>query len=133
MPRAWEKRWPGTWRPCPFVSPARRAQRTLKGLCSAWPALAAIAHTTEEDLYTFASDDLYHWIAQQDDNNAALFIIGHNPALTDLVNTLVGHLCLENLPTAGYVELTLPIERWCELSPGGAILEYSLSPKSLGQ
>ena len=115
------------------VSPARRAQLTLKGLCSDWPELKCIDHTTVEDLYTFDSEDLCHWITQQDDNEGSLFIISHNPALTDLVNTLVGHHCLDNLPTAGYVELAIPIDHWRDLPHFGAVLEYSLFPRELNK
>lgn len=113
------------------VSPARRAQLTLDGLCQGWPALAELAHYTEEDLYTFSSDDLLEWIAAQEDHHRALFLIGHNPALTDLVNELDHRAGLVNLPTAGYVELRLSVERWRDTAPGVARLEASLFPKQL--
>ena len=113
------------------VSPARRAQLTLDGLCSGWSAMADMAHHTEEDLYTFSSDDLMEWIAAQEDGHNALFMIGHNPALTDLVNTLTGEYSLDNLPTAGYVELSLRIDRWSDLGQGCGSIEYSLFPKQL--
>ena len=93
------------------VSPARRAQLTLEGLCEGWPALAELSHHIEEDLYTFSSEDLLDWIGSQDDEQQALFIISHNPGLTDLVNTLTGHHSFDNLPTAGYVQLALRIDR----------------------
>lgn len=113
------------------VSPARRAQLTLDGLCSGWPALADVEHDTEEDLYTFDDRDLFDWIAGQDDRHRSLFLIGHNPALTDLVNGLTGRHCLDNLPTAGYAELSLDIKRWAQLEVGCATLDYTLFPKQL--
>jgi phosphohistidine phosphatase len=113
------------------VSPARRAQLTLDGLCAGWPGLERIAHYTEEDLYTFSSDDLFRWIAGREDNPEALFIIAHNPALTDLVNTLTGQYSLDNLPTAGYVELALQVDHWRDLPQGCAVVRYSLFPKQL--
>ncbi len=113
------------------VSPARRAQLTLEGLCDGWPALGIIPHETEEDLYSFSERDLCDWIAAQDDSRDALFLIGHNPALTDLVNALCGAHCLDNLPTAGYAELTLRIDHWRELGHGCATLEFSLFPRQL--
>jgi phosphohistidine phosphatase len=114
------------------VSPARRAQMTLAGLCIGWPALGDVAHYTNEALYTFASDDLFDWVSEQDDAHRTLFIISHNPALTELVNLLVGQHSLDNLPTAGYVELTLQIDRWRNLLQGCARLESSLFPRQLG-
>jgi phosphohistidine phosphatase len=113
------------------ASPARRAQLTLEGLCSGWPALGDVSHYTEEDLYTFSDDDLLAWISCQDDRHDALFMIGHNPAFTDLVNTLTGHYSLDNLPTAGYAELSLSIDHWQDIVPGCAVLDYQLFPKQL--
>ncbi len=113
------------------ASPARRAQMTLDGLCSGWPALADVRHYTEEDLYTFSDDDLFAWIAGRDDRHRSLFMIGHNPAFTDLVNSLSGGYILDNLPTAGYAEMILQIGRWSDLSPGCGELAYSLFPKQL--
>jgi phosphohistidine phosphatase len=113
------------------ASPARRARLTLEGLCAGWPALRECPHICDERLYTFDVNDLLDWLSQQPDLEPARFIIGHNPALTDLVNRLAGQYRLENLPTAGYVELGLPIRRWRDLPSCEAVLEYSLFPKQL--
>lgn len=113
------------------VSPARRAQLTLEGLCSGWPALGDERHCTEEDLYTFSSEEVTAWIANQADRCDALFLIGHNPAFTDTVNALTGNCVLDNLPTAGYARLGLSIASWSELHRGCAALEQSLFPKQL--
>ncbi len=118
--------------PCSIaVSPARRAQLTLEGLCAGWPALAGCRHHTEEDLYTFDSDDLLDWLAAQDDTQRSLFLIGHNPALTDLVNTLAPDACLANLPTAGYARLTLDIPGWAAITGHCGRLEQTLFPREL--
>jgi phosphohistidine phosphatase len=113
------------------VSPARRAQRTLGGLCDGWPALAEFDHVTDEDLYTFSADDLFEWLLGQDDEQQSLFIIGHNPALTDLANALAGDDELANLPTAGYLELALRIDHWRDMRQGCASIEFRLFPKQL--
>lgn len=113
------------------VSPARRAQLTLEGLCEGWPALADFEHITDEDLYTFSEEDLLEWLMARNDRQQALFIIGHNPALTDLANVLAGSDVLANLPTAGYLELSLQIDRWRDIRQGCAKIEYSLFPRQL--
>ena len=113
------------------VSAAKRARLTLEGLCSGWPALAAQPHRVDEELSPISDEDLFHWIAAQDDGQGALFLIGHNPALTDLINTLCGSRCVENLPTAGYVRLALHIDRWRDLLQGCAVIEERLFPKEL--
>ena len=119
-------------RPMPvYVSAAKRARLTLEGLCSGWPALAAMPHRVDEELYTFSSEDLFHWIAARDDGVDAVLLIGHNPALTDLVNALCGRRCVGTVPTAGYVRLSLHIDRWRDLLQGCAVIEERLFPKEL--
>lgn len=113
------------------VSPARRAQLTLRGLVRGWPALARCKHRTEEGLYTFDAAALVDWIAGCREPGTGLFLIGHNPAFTDLVNLLAGGEVLENLPTAGYARLQLDIDDWAGLRPGCASLQRLLRPREL--
>lgn len=113
------------------VSAARRAQLTLAGVCDGWPGLAELEHQTSEDLYTFDSEDLQHWLRRQPDSFAELFIIGHNPALTDLVNELAPAAGLINLPTAGYVQLRLALDQWSKLMPGVGTVACRLFPREL--
>lgn len=114
------------------ASPARRAQLTLAGVCSAWPALAGLPHRQEEALYTFSVRDLLAWLEVQADSEESLFLIGHNPGLTDLVNWLAPKAGLVNLPTAGYVQLRLAIDHWRELRDCDAEVVLELSPRDLG-
>ena len=114
------------------VSPARRAQLTLGGLQDGWPALQELSHITDEALYTFSLDDLVNWISAQDASVSRLFLIGHNPAFTDLVNWICGDTVVPNLPTAGFVRLKLDIDAWSSLSEGCGALTDSLFPKNLG-
>jgi phosphohistidine phosphatase len=113
------------------VSPATRARRTLERLCEAWPALAAKEHIVEDDLYTFSGHSVLDWIASQDPGQDSIFVIGHNPALTAVINTLAREYKLANLPTAGYVRLALDIDHWDQLMHCVAVLEHSLFPKQL--
>ena len=113
------------------VSPARRAQLTLRGLCAGWPGLGGQQHATVEALYTFSATDLEAWLRGQDDAVSALFVIGHNPALTDLAFSLCPGQAPANLPTAGYLELALCIDRWRDLRQGCAQVVYSLFPRQL--
>ncbi len=113
------------------ASPARRAQLTLFGLCAGWSALTDFDHRTDERLYTFDVQDLLEWISMQPDEQSSVFLIGHNPALTELLNELVGHWQLDNLPTAGYARMTLDLETWSQTSAGCATLVQTLFPKQL--
>lgn len=113
------------------VSTARRAQLTLGGLCDSWPALAELEHSTDEALYTFSANELIKWLSDQDDDIQSLFIIGHNPGLTELANILVGEDWLDNLPTAGYLAFRLDIDHWWNVGEGCARLECKLFPREL--
>ncbi len=113
------------------VSPARRAQLTLGGLHDGWPELQNFEHITTDALYTFGADELIDWIRLQPDEVHSLFIIGHNPALTDLVNWLSGDYALDNLPTAGFVALSLQATSWQGVSPGCGVITDTLVPKRL--
>lgn len=114
------------------ASPARRAQRTLEGVCAGWPAIAKLPHRTEAALYTFSVRDLLAWLERQADSEESLFLLGHNPGLTDLVNRLAPGAGLVNLPTAGYVQLRLPIDHWREVRDCRAEVALQLFPRDLG-
>lgn len=113
------------------VSVARRARMTLTGLIDGWPALGELEHVVDEDLYTFSSEALCRWIGEQPDAVDPLFVIGHNPAITDAINWLLGDSRFDNIPTAGFVELQLAIPQWTMLAGGCALLGDSLFPKQL--
>ncbi len=114
-----------------LVSPARRAQLTLAGLCEGWPDMANVAHTTVEALYTFSAGDVFELLCSCDDAYDEVFLIGHNPGFTDLINTLARGESLDNLPTAGYARLALAIDHWDQLAPGCGTLERLLLPRQL--
>ena len=113
------------------VSPARRAQLTLGGLQDGWPELQGHQHVTEEALYTFAAEDLVDWLSGRDDGESSLFLIGHNPAFTDLINWLCGEYVLDNLPTAGFARLSLDVDSWSALRRGCGRLVDTLFPRQL--
>jgi phosphohistidine phosphatase len=55
-------------------------------------------------------------------------LVGHNPAITDFVNEMAGS-DIDNIPTCGLVELSLPIEEWSEIEFVSAELVYFDYPK----
>ena len=115
------------------VSPAKRAQSTFRNLQLQWPGLTAEHGVTVAALYTFDYRSLMKWIAQQASDLSDLAIVGHNPALTDLTNYLVGYGALANIPTAGWVELTLELRDWADIPQfgGRGQLSYRLFPREL--
>ena len=113
------------------ASSALRAQRTLSGLCSTWPSLSAHAHITDGALYTFSWEDVLAWLQDQSADEDSLFLIGHNPAFTELCNQLVARPALDNLPTAGYLRFSIDIDCWSDITEGIASLDAWLFPRDL--
>ena len=114
----------------PYVSPALRAQLTWAGVCSTWPALASLDYHIEESLYTFSSRDLISWLKKKV-GNEPIFLIGHNPALTELINYLTQVNSISNLPTAGFAYLTLASCEWPSIEAGVGILEELVLPRDI--
>lgn len=112
-------------------SSAVRARQTLAGLCDGWPAMSAQAHDVDEALYTFDYQELLSWLQSHRGESESCFLIGHNPALTDLCNQLVGRLAIDNLPTAGYLQLEIPVDSWGDVSVGIATLIEWQFPRDL--
>ena len=117
------------------VSPAERAQQTFAALQQGWAGLEVQHGITAPTLYTFDYREVLRWIAAQPDDTDSLALVGHNPAFTELVNFFVGPGTLDNLPTAGWAELSIRIDEWSQApdAKGEGALVYHLFPKSLAQ
>lgn len=80
-------------------------------------------------------DQLYHsspslmmkYLHMQKDHDNIIFLVAHNPGMTDLVNYL-GYP-LDNLPTAGVVGFQSSVEKWCDLKPKNASFWFYDYPK----
>ena len=116
----------------PYVSPALRAQLTWAGICSTWSALASLDYSIEEPLYTFSYRDLVNWLNRRE-GDAPIFLIGHNPALTELINYLTKADSINNLPTAGFAALTLSLSEWSGIQSGIGKLENLVTPRGLSK
>lgn len=69
-----------------------------------------------EDLYAFEPGAYLQALVGLDDSVDQVLIIGHNPAMEELLNGLTGEHHM--LPTAALAHLELPVERWSEISFG---------------
>lgn len=99
---------------CIITSPATRAKSTAQMFASAIHLpLEDIASNPE--LYFAGAAMFLKATHQLDDSCASAMLVGHNPAITEFAN----HMCnanIDNIPTCGLVELSLPIEDWSEAS-----------------
>ena len=84
--------------------------------------------SVREDLYTFDPENLLSIITSCDNNIENLMLFGHNPAFTEVANTL-GDQVFDNIPTTGLVQIEFQADSWKELVGGETKL--FLFPKNL--
>ncbi len=69
-----------------------------------------------ETIYESSTQNLLNIINSIDDNVNSLVIVGHNPALTDLINVLLGSGILDNLPTMGVFAIEFDLSSWRDVN-----------------
>ena len=92
------------------TSPAKRALRTAKMIADAidYPKNRI---EVREDIYEQGMNALIELIGELDDGLESVFLIGHNPDLTDLANRLTG-AGIHNMPTCSIVSVEFPLSNW---------------------
>jgi phosphohistidine phosphatase len=84
----------------------------------------------ESALYTFDVKSLKTFLYTVDDSIDTLMLFGHNPAFTNLANSL-GNEQFDNVPTSGLVKINFENSSWKDLANGETVLH--LFPKNLCQ
>jgi phosphohistidine phosphatase len=97
-----------------LTSPAVRAATTARGVAQ------SLGYPTEfiqreERLYLASPATILEIVTTQEDTFNDLFLVGHNPGLTDIINELLPELQLDNLPTAGIVCIDSEADSWADL------------------
>jgi phosphohistidine phosphatase len=93
-------------------SSAKRARKTAKLVAEACGYEGEIQ--LEPDLYMAGPEAYLEVLQEAPDSCETVMVVGHNPGLEELLETLTGEA--EALPTAAVAQVTLPIESWRELS-----------------
>jgi phosphohistidine phosphatase len=70
----------------------------------------------EEKLYHCIPSVLEEEICGTDDKMKTVFIVGHNPGITEFVNQLSPDFNIDNMPTCGVVGVHLDIKEWNNFS-----------------
>ncbi len=84
------------------------------------------------ELYHASSEDLLATIKRLKDHaveHEVALLFGHNPGLTEFVNSLVDE-DIDNIPTTGIVCCRLDIDRWKDIAWSCGQLEFFDTPKS---
>ena len=95
-------------------SPATRALATARIIAAA-VGYPADRIREDERLYLASPAEILEAIRDLEDGYERVFLFGHNPGLTELVNEL-SEPAVDNVPTCGVVELRLAVDRWADLS-----------------
>ena len=80
------------------------------------------------DLYDFSGESVLRFLRGLPNKLNTVLVFGHNYAFTTLANTL-GDSCIENVPTAGLVQLTFQEDNWSGIAEGKT--EKQIFPKQL--
>jgi phosphohistidine phosphatase len=84
----------------------------------------------KDDLYAFDAEAYLEALSELEDKYNCVMLVGHNPAMEELLEALTGGF--ERMPTAALALLELPIEHWSELEnePEGKLI-HLWHPKEL--
>ena len=108
-------------------SPAARAIATARIVADA-VGYPVDGIREDERIYEASAAEILEVIRELDDERDRVFLFGHNPGLTDLVNAL-SEPAIDNLPTSGVVELGLAADRWAEISRATVRRAAFITPK----
>ena len=111
-------------------SPAKRALSTAKKIAKVlkYPkdnikADRRLYHADEETILTV--------VKELKDNRNVVMVFGHNPGLTEFVNSLMdGSQDIDNIPTCGVVAFQFSIEHWADVDWGKGKMLFFDYPKS---
>ena len=108
-------------------SPANRAATTARIIADAidYP-LEKIRY--DETIYGSSEYDLLQVIQQLDDAINQAMLVSHNPALTDLSNS-IGDTAISNIPTCGICCVNLNISSWAKSGEQRGKLKFFEFPK----
>ena len=108
-------------------SPANRAATTARIIADTidYP-LEKIRY--DETIYASSEYDLLQVIQQLDDGANQAMLVSHNPAITELANS-IGDTAISNIPTCGVCCINLDISSWAKIGDQRGKLKFFEFPK----
>ena len=80
------------------------------------------------ELYLTSADEIKEIIMVQDEAIESMFIVGHNPQLTELANMLTDEH-IAKIPSLGIVAIDFDIDDWSELENKNGEIDFFIYPK----
>lgn len=113
-------------------SPAVRALKTAEKIAKELGFRKSDV-AVDEAIYTFNGGSLTDVVRGFDDKYDSIMLVGHNPAVTELVNYLTNSQ-IDNVPTCGVALIELNTGRWKDIAKGkGSLLEFDYPKKLWGK
>ena len=112
-----------------MTSPAVRASSTAKVIAQE-VGFNENQIVTEENLYLESKSRLLKEINKLDDRFSTAFIVGHNPGLTELANSLTGE-SIDNIPTCGIFAVSIDAKKWSKFKEAKKNFLFFDYPKAL--
>lgn len=113
-----------------ITSPARRCTSTAKKIAKVlkYPKDAI---KVVDKLYHADEDVILEVLNKLKDKHNVVLIFGHNPGLTDFVNSIMSEeLDIDNVPTCGVVAFQFQAEHWEQVTWGTGKMLFFDYPKS---
>lgn len=108
------------------VSPAQRARSTWDLVAEQYDSVPPT--TYEDNAYTFDGRALLDLVRQFDERDETVALVGHNPAMEELVHLLTGEW--HPMPTACVAVIDLP-GPWRDAAQGGALRAHGRPPSDV--
>ncbi len=105
---------------------ALRAQETADLLVRKLASEAPVNYMRE--LYFTDTDILKEIIMMQDASHDTIFVVGHNPQITDMANMLMDEH-ISKIPTMGIAAITFDIDHWGDIGQSSGKLDFFIYPK----
>jgi len=81
-----------------------------------------------EELYNSRPETLMNVLTLQDDSYETIFLVGHNPELTEFANFLIKDN-FPKLPTLGVLAIHLDIDTWSDIKEECGEIDFFIQPK----
>lgn len=112
-----------------LCSPAERARQTVALVIEAASFKAEMRY--DERIYAASVARLLTVVSQIDESAGKVLLVGHNPGLEELVESLTGEV--RHMPTASLAHITLNIEHWADACERSGELVRLIKPKELAR
>lgn len=107
-------------------SPAGRAKRTAKIIAKEVGFSKKVKY--DDNLYETSTSQIFDIIKSIDEDYDNVFMFGHNPSFSDVVEMLSGDH-VENIPTAGIYCINFNVSRWDRIKKASGKTENFWFPK----